>query len=67
MLTERVKGKRNKGRQQLMYLEILCIWMTEQVDETERSQVARLKIMRTEKDREFWRSLVTDNLREYRT
>ena len=54
MLTERVNGKRSRGRQRLTYLDGLSKWMTEQVDETEKSQVVRLQILRTAKDRELW-------------
>ena len=67
MLTQRVNGKRSRGRQRLTYLENLSKWMTEQVDEREKSEVARLKILRTAKDRVLWRSLVANVLREYGT
>ena len=61
----RTQGNKSKGkqrRQRLTYLESLCKWMTEQADETEKSQVARLKIPRTAKDKELWGSLVTNVL-----
>ena len=45
VLTRRVDGKRSRERQRLMYLESLSKWRTDQVDETEKSQVARLKIL----------------------
>ena len=64
MLTGRVNGKRSRGRQRLTYFESLSKWMTGQVDETEKSQVAKLKILRTAKDRELCRSMVANVLRE---
>ena len=67
MLTGRVNGKRSRGRQRLTYLESLSKWMTEQVDETEKMQVARLKILRTAKDRELWRTMVVNVRGEYGT
>ena len=67
MLTGRVNGKRSRGRQRLTYLESLSKWMTEQVDETEKLQVARLKILRTAKDRELWRTMVVNVRGEYGT
>ena len=67
MLTGSVNGKRSRGRQRLTYLESLSKWMTEQVDEREKSEVARLKILRTAKDRELWKSMATNVLREYGT
>ena len=41
--------------------------MTEQVDEREKPEVARLKILRTAKDRVLWKSMVANVLREYGT
>ena len=67
MLTGRVNVKRSRGRQRLTYLESLSKWMTEQVDEKEKPEVARLKILRTAKDRELWKSMVANILREYGT
>ena len=67
MLIGRVNGKRSRGRQRLTYLESLSKWMTEQVDETEKLQVARLKILRTAKDRELWRTMVVNVHGEYDT
>ena len=63
----RCSGKRSRGRQRLTYLESLSKWMTEQVDETEKMQVARLKILRTAKDRELWRTMVVNVRGEYGT
>ena len=51
MLTGRVNWKRSRGRQRLTYLESLSKGMTEQVDGREKSEVARLKILRTANDR----------------
>ena len=62
MLTGRVNGKRSRGRQRLTYLESLSKWMTEQVDETEKSQVARLKFLRKAKDRDNGRQRFVDNI-----
>ena len=69
MLTGRVNGKRSRGRQRLTYLESLSgrQRMTEQVDEREKLEVARLKILRTAKDRVLWKSMVANVLREYDT
>ena len=67
MLTGRVNGKRSRERQRLTYLESLSKWMTEQVDETKKLQVARLKILRTAKDRELWRTMVVNVRGEYDT
>ena len=62
MLIGRVNGKRSRGRQRLTYLESLSKWMTEQVDETEKSQVARLKFLRKAKDRDNGRQRFVDNM-----
>ena len=67
MQTGRVNGNRSRGRRRLTYLESLSKWMTEQVDETEKMQVARLKILRTAKDRELWRTMVVNVHGEYGT
>ena len=67
MLTGRVNGKRSRGRQRLTYLESLSKRMTEQVDEREKSKVTKLKILRTAKDRELWKSMVANALREHGT
>ena len=67
MLTGCVNGKRRRERHRLTHLESLSKWMTEQVDEREKSEVARLRILRTAKDRESWKSMVANVLREYGT
>ena len=64
MLTGPVNGKQSRGRQGWTYYESLSKWMTEQVDERGKSEVARLKILRTAKDRELWKSMVANVLRE---
>ena len=58
MLIGRVNGKWSRGRQRFAYLESLSKWMTEQVDETEKSQVARLKILRTA----LWSPMFVENM-----
>ena len=67
ILTGRVNGKRSRGRQRLTYLESLSKWMTEQVDEKEKPEVARLKILRTAKDRVSLKSMLGNDPREYGT
>ena len=67
MLAGRVDGKRSRERQRLMYLESLSKWMTDQVDETEKSQVARLKILRTVKDRNLCETMAANARREHDT
>ena len=64
LLTGRVNGKRNRWRQRLTYLESLSKLMTEQVDEREKLEVPRRKILRATKDRELWKSIVANFLRE---
>ena len=64
MLTGRVSGERSRGRQRLTNLESQIKWMTGQVDAIEKSQEAKLKILRTAKDRELCSSMVTNVLRE---
>lgn len=41
--------------------------MTELIEETEKSEIEKLKIPRTAKDRELWKSMVANVLREYGT
>lgn len=67
MLTGSVNGKGSRGRQRLTFLGILSKWMIKQIDETEKSEVAQLKILKTAKDRELWRSMVTNVIRDYGT
>ena len=68
ILTGRINGTRSRGRRPWTYLESLSKWMPKQKYETSsKTEVARLKILRTAKDMELWRSMVANISREYGT
>lgn len=62
-LTEKIQGRRGRGRRRQTCMESFCSWIEEQLSDDVKKSVTVLSVSKASEERIWWRTIIVEVLR----